>query len=176
MMRHQLEHIIRAAAGNADTRDIVIIGSQSILGSYPDAPEELLVSMEADVYPKDAPDRSILIDGAIGELSIFHETFGYYAHGVDESTAVLPDGWKVRLVKVENENTRGAVGWCLEVNDLAVSKLAAGREKDLAFVECMLRHKLIDADIVHARLAQTSRLTEEGKQLAIARLGRWQQK
>lgn len=109
MMRHQLEHIIRASAGNADTREIVVIGSQSILGTYPDAPEELLVSMEADVYPKDAPDRSILIDGAIGELSVFHETFGYYAHGVDESTAVLPDGWKDRLVKVENENTRGAL-------------------------------------------------------------------
>lgn len=76
----------------------MIIGSQAILGSFPDAPEELLASMEADVYPKDAPERSILIDGAIGELSVFHETFGYYAHGVDESTAVLPDGWKDRLV------------------------------------------------------------------------------
>jgi len=174
-MRHQLEHIIRAAAGNADARDIVVIGSQSILGSYPDTPEELLVSMEADVYPKDAPDRSILIDGAIGELSVFHETFGYYAHGVDETTAVLPNGWEDRLVKLENENTRGAVGWCLEVHDLAVSKLAAGREKDLAFVDCMLRHKLIDADIVRARLSFTPRLTEVGKHLAMARLGRWQQ-
>ena len=175
MMRHQLEHIIRASAGNTDTRDIVIIGSQSILGSYPDAPEELLVSMEADVYPKDAPDRSILIDGAIGELSVFHETFGYYAHGVDESTAVLPDGWESRLIKLENENTRGAVGWCLEVHDLAVSKLAAGREKDMDFVACMLRHRLIDADIVRARLALTPRITEEGKQLAAARLARWHQ-
>ena len=173
-MRHQLEHIIRAAAGNADARDIVIIGSQSILGSYPDAPEELLVSMEADVYPKDAPDRSILIDGAIGELSVFHETFGYYAHGVDESTAVLPDGWKDRLVKVENENTRGAVGWCLEAHDLAVSKLAAGREKDLDFVQCMLRNRLIEADIVRGRLALTPRLAEEEKQLAIARMARWE--
>jgi hypothetical protein len=33
MMRDQLEHIIRAAAGNADTRDIVIIGSRSAFGS-----------------------------------------------------------------------------------------------------------------------------------------------
>lgn len=153
----------------------MIIGSQAILGSHPDAPEELLVSMEADVYPKDAPDRSILIDGAIGELSVFHETFGYYARGVDEMTAVLPDGWQDRLVKVENENTRGAVSWCLEVHDLAVSKLAAGREKDMGFVECMLRHKLIDANIVRARLALTPRLTEDGKKLAAARMGRWQQ-
>ena len=44
MNRPQLEHIIRAAAGNADATDIVIIGSQAILGTYPDAPEELLIS------------------------------------------------------------------------------------------------------------------------------------
>src|SRR5688572_15997488 len=92
--RRQLEHIIRAAAGNADTTEVVIIGSQAILGAYPNAPLELLRSMEADVFTKDNPAHSILIDGAIGERSIFHETFGYYAHGVDENTAVLPEGWK----------------------------------------------------------------------------------
>jgi RNase P protein component len=50
--RKQLEHIIRAAAGNADTNDIVVIGSQAILGTYPEAPDELLESMEADVFPR----------------------------------------------------------------------------------------------------------------------------
>jgi hypothetical protein len=94
--RQQLEHIIRAAAGNADTRDIVIVGSQAILGTYPNAPEDLTMSMEADVFPKENPRAAILIDGAIGELSIFHQTFGYYAHGVDETTAVLP-GYFLRL-------------------------------------------------------------------------------
>jgi len=175
MTRPQLEHIIRAAAGNADVRDIVVIGSQSILGTCPDAPAELLVSMEADVFPRDAPDRSIVIDGAIGELSLFHETFGYYAHGVDESTAVLPEGWKARLVMLENENTRGAVGWCLELHDLAVSKLAAGRGKDLAFVQAMLLHRLIETSTVRERLEQTDRLSMEGKALSIARLERWKQ-
>jgi hypothetical protein len=53
--RLQLEHILRAAAGNADARDIVIVGSQAILGAFPDAPAELLVSMEADVFPKADP-------------------------------------------------------------------------------------------------------------------------
>ena len=67
MTRSQLEHIIRAAAGNVDVRDIVVIGSQSILGSFPNPPPELTMSMEADVFPKDAPERSILTDGAIGE-------------------------------------------------------------------------------------------------------------
>jgi hypothetical protein len=53
--RPQLEHIIRAAAANADAREIVVIGSQAILGAHPDAPDELLASMEADVFPKERP-------------------------------------------------------------------------------------------------------------------------
>jgi hypothetical protein len=118
MTRNQLEHIIRAAAANADVRDIVVIGSQAILGSYPDAPAELTQSIEADVFPRDNPEHSIVIDGAIGELSLFHETFGYYAHGVSETTAILPEGWRTRLVKIDNPNTMGAIGWCLEPHDL----------------------------------------------------------
>lgn len=58
MNRTQLEHIIRAAAGNADTTEIVVIGSQAILGTYPDAPQELLVSMEADVFPPRVPETN----------------------------------------------------------------------------------------------------------------------
>ena len=95
------------------------------------------------------PDERILvIDGAMGELSLFHETFGYFAHGVAESTAILPEGWKDRLVKIENENTMGARGWCLEVHDLAVSKLAAGRDKDLIYVRALLRRRLADPAII----------------------------
>ena len=41
-------------------------------------------------------EKSELIDGAIGELSQFHQTFGYYAHGVDQTTATLPAGWADR--------------------------------------------------------------------------------
>jgi hypothetical protein len=153
--REQLEHVIRAAAGNADAADIVIIGSQSILGSCPNAPAELTRSMEADVFPKEKPINAILIDGAIGERSLFHETFGYYAHGVAEDTAVLPEGWKNRLVPIHNENTRGATGWCLEPHDLAVSKIVAGREKDMEFVRAMLRHVLANDEILRARFAAT---------------------
>ena len=98
MTREQLEHIIRAAASIADDDELIIVGSQAVLGQYPNAPAELLVSIEADVYPKHHPDRADLIDGAIGEGSDFHETFGYYAQGVGPTTAVLPTGWDLRLV------------------------------------------------------------------------------
>ena len=155
MNRRQLEHVIRAAAATADVRDIVVIGSQAILGTFPDAPEDLLESTEVDVFPLEAPEHSTVIDGAIGEMSLFHQTFGYHAHGVDDRTAILPLGWQDRLVRIDNENTRGSVGWCLEPHDRAVSKLAAGRAKDFAFVEKLLREKLISEAVLTDRLTKT---------------------
>lgn len=133
MRRGELEHLIRAAASIADDDELIIIGSQAILGQYPDAPDDLCVSNEVDLYPKHHPDRADLIDGSIGEGSQFHETFGYYAQGVGDTTAVLPRGWELRLVPVFSPATRGATGWCLEPHDLVLAKLVAGREKDLHF-------------------------------------------
>ncbi len=125
MKRGELEHVIRAACQIADDDELIIIGSQSILGAAPDAPASLLVSNEADVYPKNHPDRADLVDGTIGEGSPFHDTFGYYAQGVGEETAILPRGWKTRLVPVRNANTRDCTGWCLEPHDLVVAKYQA---------------------------------------------------
>ena len=152
MNRAALEHILRAAAGITNHRDIVVIGSQAILGQFPAAPEQLLSSIEADVFPRADPTKSILIDGSIGELSSFHQTFGYYAHGVDETTATLPQGWQERLVALRNENTGDATGWCLEVHDLAASKLAAGRQKDIEFVRVLLNEKMASAQTLTSRL------------------------
>jgi hypothetical protein len=156
MNRAALEHILRAAAAIADERDFVVIGSQAVLGQFPDAPDALLVSIEADIYPRQAPAKSDLIDGAIGELSMFHQTFGYYAHGVDETTATLPAGWPDRLVPLANDNTGGATGWCLEVHDLAVSKLVAGREKDLDFVRVLVRARMGDPTVLQERVTMLS--------------------
>jgi hypothetical protein len=152
MNRAALEHILRAAAAIANERELVVIGSQAVLAQFPDAPPALLASIEADVYPRHAPGKSDLIDAAIGELSAFHQTFGYYAHGVDDTTATLPAGWDERLVPIQNENTGGAIGWCLEVHDLAVSKLVAGRERDLAFVSVLVRERMVDGRLLRQRL------------------------
>ena len=105
MTREQLEHLIRAAAVITDDNEIVVIGSQAILGQFPQAPASMLISAEADLFPRNHPERADVLDGSIGELSPFHETFGYYAQGVAEETAHLPTGWKERLVVLQNENT-----------------------------------------------------------------------
>ncbi len=38
---------------------------------------------------------------------MFHATYGYYAQGVSDSTAVLPHGWQDRLVRFETPATNG---------------------------------------------------------------------
>jgi hypothetical protein len=151
MTRLQLEHIIRAAAVIADDTDIVVIGSQAILGQFPTAPAELLVSREADVFPQNFPDRSDMIDGSIGDGSPFERTYGYFAHGVAEETAILAPGWRERLIEVSNPNTLPGRGWCLEVHDLALAKYVAGREKDMAFNAALARHRMVDPEVLYSR-------------------------
>lgn len=153
MRREDLEHLIRAAAAITNQYELVVVGSQSILGAFPDAPAALLRSMEADLYPLRRPDLADLIDSAIGELSPFHDQFGYYAQGVGPETAILPAGWADRVVKIQNKNTDLKTGLCLDVHDLAASKLAAGREKDWAFVKIMLDEKIADPKTLMARIA-----------------------
>lgn len=152
MKRSQLEHIIRAAGTIAKDNEIIILGSQAILGQFPDAPSEVLVSIEADIYPKNHPERADLIDGSIGEGSPFHETFGYYAHGIGRDTAVLPHGWQERLIPVCNDGTSNITGWCLEVHDLAISKYLAGRAKDLQFNSRLAKAALVDHKTLCERL------------------------
>jgi hypothetical protein len=156
MKRSELEHIIRAAGSIANDSEIVIIGSQAILGQFPNAPASLLVSAEADVYPRNRPELSDLIDGSIGEGSAFHELYGYYAQGVGEKTAVLPRAWRDRLVPVQNSNTFGITGLCLEVNDLAISKYVAGREKDLEFTRELAKQGMTDKATLLTRLRETN--------------------
>lgn len=153
MTRDQLEHLIRASATIAADDDIIVVGSQSVLGQFPAAPPELLVSDEADVYPRNHPERADLIDGSIGEGSMFHATFGYYAQGVAPETAVLPAGWQDRVIPVRGPGTRGATGWCLEIHDLVAAKLVAGREKDLDFAAAAARHGLVERATLEARVA-----------------------
>lgn len=108
MRRDQLEHIIRASGSIINEDRVIVIGSQAIL-AYRDQslPEVVLRSIEADVVPLNDPDglKADLIDGAIGEGSLFQQTFGINAQGVSESTAKLAPGWVDRLVPLVNANT-----------------------------------------------------------------------
>lgn len=161
MTLKQLEHILRAAGAVTDEREIAVLGSQSILASFPEAPAALRGSMEADTFPLHAVGKTDLIDGTLGELSPFHETHGYYAHGITPESTVLAGGWQGRLVRLESPATHGVAGLCLAPTDLAVSKLAAGRAKDIAFVATMLRHRMVSSAEVESLAATLPSATQQ---------------
>lgn len=155
MRRHEFEHVVAAAAAAVGLDEFIVIGSQAILGSVPDPPDELLVSMEVDMYPKADPDRAEAVDGAIGDGSMFQVTFGYYAHGVGPETATLPAGWQDRLVRAEIPPRRGgipAVAWCVERHDLVAAKLARGAERDWNYARATLDAGLVQGSTLLSRV------------------------
>lgn len=104
-----------------------------------------------------------LIEGVAGEWSPFELQHGFSIDGVDLDTAILPDGWRDRLVKVQNANTAAPAGeprfagWCLDKDDLCVAKLCAFREKDRNFVAALVDAGLVDADLIGARILAVPR-------------------
>ncbi len=149
MRREDFIHVLQAAADVVHD-ELVVVGSQAVLGTVTAPPPELLRSMEVDVYPLSDPERAVEIDGAIGEGSRFHETYGYYAHGVGPETITAPAGWESRLQKLELAPIRRAsaqaIVWCLSLPDLMLAKLAAGRPHDITFVEEALNARLVTVD------------------------------
>jgi hypothetical protein len=177
--RQDFEHVLRAAAAIVDD-ELVVIGSQAVLGQYPDAPESLLQSLEVDIFPRNHPERADEIDDAMGDGSRFHEAFDYYAHGVGPETPTAPAGWEERLVLVElpamNPRNGTVKAWCMEIHDLVLAKIAAGRLHDLQFVEDTIRLHLVDVEQLELGvqlMPETDReLTQERLTGVIARLGR----
>ena len=163
MTREQLEHAIRAAGAISGDPELYVVGSQAILGACPNAHAELSRSLEVDIAPKNHPELEALIEGSIGELSPFHQTFGFYVDGVDLAAIVLPDGWGARVVVVDTPNTNGFRGLCLEPTDLAVSKLAAARPKDIEFVRVLLREHVVAPDTLRTRAEAVSSLDSARK-------------
>ncbi len=155
MKKSQLAHILRAACEVTNDPEILVIGSQAILASFSEdqLPREAILSIEADVAFLDDPEecKSDAVDGAIGEASSFHESFGIYGQGVSISTAILPTGWQERLVAFDDPEAGPSKAVCLDPHDLVVSKLVAGREKDYEFARALLAAGLVRADVLSDR-------------------------
>ena len=158
MTRAELEHAIRAVCDLTLETEVIVFGSQAILGQFPNAPDALRQSAEADIAPKRdgaiAEQLALEIDGALGLGSDFHQAHGFYVHGVPIEAATLSEGWRERTIPVRNANTRHNTGLCVEVHDLAASKLAAFRERDRDFVRVLLLHDLVRPITLQLRLRQ----------------------
>jgi len=155
--RSQFEHAIRAAGAILGESEVLVIGSQAI---HPSLGDEVLPeaerSIEVDVSSLEDNDgsKADLIDGSIGELSMFQDTFGYYARGVTPRTAVLPAGWRERLVAYSTPAINGITALCLEPHDLWLSKAIAGREKDREFCRALMEREIVEPMTLRQRLDQ----------------------
>jgi hypothetical protein len=117
MRRDQLEHAIRTACQIVEATEVIVVGSQAILGTYleEDLPAAATMSAEIDILPiADDNEETIrlgdLIEATAGELSPFEGVHGFSIDGVDLKTSAMPDGWRHRLVKVQNANTAAPSG------------------------------------------------------------------
>ena len=181
MRRDQLEHAIRTACQIIGHDAVVVVGSQSILGTFTEdeLPPEATMSAEIDILPlgKDNSETAHLadmIEGVAGEWSPFEEQHGFSIDGVDLETAILPTGWRKRLIRVQNANTAALsgspqyTGWCLDKEDLCVAKLCALREKDRNFVAALLDADLVDAAVITTRLSEVPARHQASAEHALA--------
>lgn len=148
----QLKHAIRAACGVAEDNEMIVFGSQAILGMFPEAHPRLRRSIEVDIVPKNKPHNVDKIDGALGEMSAFHKTHGFYVHGVSIDSAKLPPDWNERMVPVHDYMDSSKTGYCIEIHDLAVSKMIAFRKKDREFVRILIMENMVDVNLLIERL------------------------
>ena len=172
MNREQLAHVLRAAAAIVSNADIVVVGSQAVLATRDDTdlPMEATRSIEVDLAFFDDPEdtKADAIDGAIGELSRFHERFGYYGQGVSLTTPVLPEGWINRLIRLESPEPAVRVR-ALEVHDCAASKLVAFREKDREFASALLEAGVITGATIAERLDELPDSVSPARRIKISR-------
>ena len=155
MKKQQVDLILRAAGDLTGEKQFIIIGSQSLHGKYPDLADDILRSFEVDLIAKNKPDRTEWLN-YIGQDSQFHETHGYYADPLDESTATLPKGWRARLVNLPPGDTNGVSGLCLDPHDLAIAKYVARREKDIVFTRALAARGIVQQPQLLALLDKTA--------------------
>ena len=156
----QIAHVLRAAAGITGRKSFVLIGTGAVIAQRKTLALELMRTREIDIYAADSEDdidqMSDLIDGSIGEGSPFDETFGYYAHGVSERTACLPDDWASRAIRIDVPGVEGVSCTCPDVDDIALSKLCAWRDKDIVWLVAGLTTGLLDLDTMRNRAGHIS--------------------
>lgn len=133
--------------------EFVIVGSQAILGSFPDAAPALRTSQDIDLFAKHGATAEMnkLIYAKFGPESEFEQREGFYIEPMGEWTMMtsLP-GWAERLVKVEAPG--GAIGWCISPLDIAYNKAEAGREKDIGYLAELFRNGIVRPSEIKAAI------------------------
>lgn len=167
MRKPQLEAALRATAEAVGADELVLVGSQAVFGHTDDVPVEVLISEECDVWRKGNDEQLAHLTPTLGKNSPYHREHGVFVDPVAPSLVLLPSGWEQRLTPLCAGNV---TAWCLEVNDLVVSKLNAGRLKDYEFINAVLRARLANFDEVVRRIETFTDLHQRAVLLARLRI------
>lgn len=133
MRRQNIDHILRAAAEATGQKKFVLVGSAAAIVRLKHVPLNMTYTPEIDIYAPDAEDVELvseIIDGSIGQLSHFHNAFGYYGDGVSPSTAKMPTDWLARATEYRPVDRPDIVAIVPDQEDVGLAKLVAWREKD----------------------------------------------
>ena len=159
MNREKLTHILRAVASVSNARSFVVVGSATVLLTSKNIPAAMLMTNEIDVYSPDSPDEELfsdLIEGSLGPGSQFAKTFKYYADGVTSKTATMPSDWPSRARTVDIATLEGILVLVPDINDIALAKTVAWREKDQEWLCAGVRSLILDPAKMQSRLAKLS--------------------
>ena len=149
MRKEQLEEILRAASALVGRKEFVLFGSQTVHAITTTPPVEVLMSRECDVWLNEEPAVREVLKKELGVESPFQQTKGYYLDPVPPDLPLVPRQWEQRLRDWMVDDIRIR---CLEIHDLIVSKLSAGRLKDYEFIAAVVMAKLARADEVARRI------------------------
>jgi len=152
MTLETLRYFIYELGRRLKLREVYVIGSAALAATLPDPPAgELTATRDVDFIPPNDDQRTRdKIDLFMGEGSQVDQQTGHYAQGVSSETPkYAPRDWKSRAVAVP---TATAVGRCMDLHDLVISKLGAGRDKDLDFARALAQLGVLRRETLLERL------------------------
>ncbi|MGJ8634289.1 MAG: DUF6036 family nucleotidyltransferase [Luteolibacter sp.] len=150
-----LQHVIRSAQALAEGKTIIVLGSASLLASFPElgtADGPLASTYDADILTDPFDElTAIMLHEALGENRAYYQIHGYHADVLRDSiTQTFPSGWSERLVTVPDTSDALA----LSPNDLATVKLLVGRPKDLDLIRILHENQQIERHVIEKLISQ----------------------
>lgn len=147
-----LQHLLRSASALAEDRRFLVLGSASLLASFPQLSQPsspLASTFDADLCPEPFDELTgTMLEEALGDQRAYYQRHGYHADILrDTILTTLPSGWRERLVKIPDCPQAMA----LEPHDLAAVKLLVGRPKDLELLKTLHQLQLLDPSVVLER-------------------------
>lgn len=153
MDRDKIGYLLAEAKRCINHREYVIIGSLSVLGRLAYPPDEMIHSIDVDLFPRLDPSRASEVASCLGLDSDFARKYGYYADAVSPVLPSLPEHWEERLLRIDFPD--GIVAWFLEPHDAAISKYARGEPRDRDWIKSGLKHGILNIDTISARMRET---------------------